>query len=160
MYYLFIIIYSFGFRCVSRIVVWNIETKQAICGSAASPGMAGNCLTVQYSNTDDNVFVSAGRWATAVSKPTGNILLSLYSVCPYIFLCILVSGTLRVWELDRANCRIQPTECQTGRLKRIVKCVQVRGHGLIFTSVISAYLTSLTCSSPSGPCQISIAERR
>ncbi|XP_068583876.1 cilia- and flagella-associated protein 52 isoform X2 [Cebidichthys violaceus] len=79
----------------TRIVVWNIETKQAICGSLASPRSAGDCLTVQFSNTDDNVFVSAG------------------------------SGTLRVWELDLPNRKIRPTECQTGKLKRTVKCVQI-----------------------------------
>ncbi|TNN55253.1 Cilia- and flagella-associated protein 52 [Liparis tanakae] len=77
------------------IVVWNIETKQAICGSLASAHSAGHCLTVQYSNTNDNVFVSAG------------------------------SGTLRVWELDVPNRKIRPTECQIGKLKRIVKCVQI-----------------------------------
>ncbi|XP_070684474.1 cilia- and flagella-associated protein 52 [Pempheris klunzingeri] len=77
------------------IVVWNIETKQAICGSPASAHSAGHCLTVQYSNTNDNIFVSAG------------------------------SGTLRVWELDLPNRKIRPTECQTGKLKRIGKCIEI-----------------------------------
>ncbi|XP_031730469.1 cilia- and flagella-associated protein 52 [Anarrhichthys ocellatus] len=86
---------SLGGQDDSRIVVWNIETKQSICGSLASPRSAGNCLTVQFSNTDDNVFVSAG------------------------------SGTLRVWELDLPNRKIRPMECQTGKLKRTVKCIQI-----------------------------------
>ncbi|XP_056265803.1 cilia- and flagella-associated protein 52 [Pseudoliparis swirei] len=86
---------SLGGQDDGSIVVWNIETKQAICGSLASAHSAGHCLTVQYSNTNDNVFVSAG------------------------------SGTLRVWELDVPNRKIRPTECQTGKLKRIVKCVQI-----------------------------------
>ncbi|XP_020794135.2 cilia- and flagella-associated protein 52 [Boleophthalmus pectinirostris] len=77
------------------IVVWNIETKQAICGSPASAHSAGHCLTVKYSNHNDNIFVSAG------------------------------SGTLRVWELDVPNRKIQPSECQTGKLKRIVKCIEL-----------------------------------
>lgn len=47
--------------CFYSIVVWNIETKQAICGSPASAHSTGHCLTLQYSNTNDNVFVSAGR---------------------------------------------------------------------------------------------------
>uniref|UniRef100_A0A8C2X6V7 Cilia- and flagella-associated protein 52 n=1 Tax=Cyclopterus lumpus TaxID=8103 RepID=A0A8C2X6V7_CYCLU len=87
---------SLGGQDDGSIVVWNIETKQAICGSLALAHSAGNCLTVQYSNTNDNVFVSAG------------------------------SETLRVWELDVPNRKIRPTECQTGKLRRIVKCVQVR----------------------------------
>ncbi|KAL6110203.1 cfap52 [Pungitius sinensis] len=86
---------SLGGQDDGSIVVWNIETKQAICGSEASAHIAGNCLTVQYSSTDDNVFVSAG------------------------------SGTLRVWVLDLPNRKIRPTECQIWKLKRIVKCVQV-----------------------------------
>ncbi|KAG1940756.1 cilia- and flagella-associated protein [Pimephales promelas] len=35
------------------------------------------------------------------------------------------SGTLRVWELDLLNRKIRPTECQTGLLKRIVKCLEI-----------------------------------
>ncbi|KAL7404605.1 hypothetical protein ABVT39_017060 [Epinephelus coioides] len=86
---------SLGGQDDDSIVVWNIETKQAICGSPALAHSAGYCLTVQYSNTNDNIFVSAG------------------------------SGTLRVWELDLTNRKIRPTECQTGKLKRIVKCVEI-----------------------------------
>uniref|UniRef100_A0A4W6FRJ2 Cilia- and flagella-associated protein 52 n=1 Tax=Lates calcarifer TaxID=8187 RepID=A0A4W6FRJ2_LATCA len=86
---------SLGGQDDGSIVIWNIETKQAICGSPASAHSAGHCLTVQYSNTNDNIFVSAG------------------------------SGTLRVWELDLPNRKIRPTECNTGKLKRIVKCIEV-----------------------------------
>uniref|UniRef100_A0A7N8XA46 Cilia- and flagella-associated protein 52 n=1 Tax=Mastacembelus armatus TaxID=205130 RepID=A0A7N8XA46_9TELE len=86
---------SLGGQDDGSIVLWNIETKQAICGSPASAQSAGHCLTVQYSNTNDNIFLSAG------------------------------SGTLRVWELDLTNRKIRPTECQTGKLKRIVKCIEV-----------------------------------
>ncbi|XP_040002549.1 cilia- and flagella-associated protein 52 isoform X1 [Xiphias gladius] len=87
---------SLGGQDDGSIVVWNIETKQAICGSPASAHSAGHCLTVQYSNTDDNIFVSAG------------------------------SGTLRVWKLDLPNRKIRPTECQRGKLKRIVKCIEIQ----------------------------------
>ncbi|XP_060883410.1 cilia- and flagella-associated protein 52 [Labrus mixtus] len=86
---------SLGGQDDGRIVVWNIETKQAICGSPASAQSAGHCLTVHFSNTNDNVFVSAG------------------------------SETLRVWELDVHNRKIRPTECQTGKLRRIVNCVEI-----------------------------------
>ncbi|XP_076027281.1 cilia- and flagella-associated protein 52-like [Genypterus blacodes] len=86
---------SLGGQDDGSIVVWDVETKQAICGSPASAQSSGLCFTVQYSNTNDNVFVSAG------------------------------SGTLRVWELDLVNRKIRPTECQTGKLKRTVKCVEI-----------------------------------
>uniref|UniRef100_A0A665THZ6 Cilia- and flagella-associated protein 52 n=1 Tax=Echeneis naucrates TaxID=173247 RepID=A0A665THZ6_ECHNA len=86
---------SLGGQDDGSIVVWNIETKQAICGSPAAAHSAGHSLTVQYSNTNDNIFVSAG------------------------------SGTLRVWEMDLINRKIRPTECQTGKLKRTVKCIEI-----------------------------------
>uniref|UniRef100_A0A3Q3W524 Cilia- and flagella-associated protein 52 n=1 Tax=Mola mola TaxID=94237 RepID=A0A3Q3W524_MOLML len=86
---------SLGGQDDGSIVVWNIKTKQAICGSPASAFSGGLCFTVQYSNTNDDIFVSAG------------------------------SGTLRVWELDLLNRKIKPTECQTGKLKRIVKCLAI-----------------------------------
>ncbi|XP_015251024.1 PREDICTED: cilia- and flagella-associated protein 52 [Cyprinodon variegatus] len=79
----------------NSIVLWNLETKEYICGSPASACSAGFCLTVRYSNSDDNIFTSAG------------------------------SGTLRVWQLDVARRKIIPTECKTGKLTRIVKCIEI-----------------------------------
>uniref|UniRef100_A0A8C2ITY7 Cilia- and flagella-associated protein 52 n=1 Tax=Cyprinus carpio TaxID=7962 RepID=A0A8C2ITY7_CYPCA len=86
---------SLGGQDDGSIVVWNIESKEAICGSPASAQSAGHCLTIEYTNLNDEIFVSAGN------------------------------GTLRVWELDLANRKIRPTECQTGQLKRIAKCLEI-----------------------------------
>ncbi|XP_076027283.1 cilia- and flagella-associated protein 52-like [Genypterus blacodes] len=86
---------SLGGQDDGSIVVWDVETKQAICGSPASAQSTGRCFTVRYSNTNDNVFVSAG------------------------------TGTLRVWALDLPNRKIRPSECQTGKLKRTVKCIEI-----------------------------------
>ncbi|XP_018617658.2 cilia- and flagella-associated protein 52 isoform X1 [Scleropages formosus] len=86
---------SLGGQDDGSIVVWNVESKEAICGSPASPHIAGHSLTIQYSNANDNIFVSAGN------------------------------GTIRVWELDLPNRKIRPTECQMGQLKRIVRCIEV-----------------------------------
>uniref|UniRef100_A0A8C8LTS4 Cilia- and flagella-associated protein 52 n=1 Tax=Oncorhynchus tshawytscha TaxID=74940 RepID=A0A8C8LTS4_ONCTS len=72
---------SLGGQDDGSIVVWNLESKEAICGSPASAHSAGHCLTID--------------------------------------------GTMRVWELDLPNRKIRPTECQTGQLKRIVKCIEV-----------------------------------
>uniref|UniRef100_A0A8B9LTK7 Cilia- and flagella-associated protein 52 n=1 Tax=Astyanax mexicanus TaxID=7994 RepID=A0A8B9LTK7_ASTMX len=77
------------------IVVWDVEKKEAICGSPASTDMAGHCLTVAFSSHSDNIFISAGN------------------------------NTLRVWELDHTNRKIHPTQCQTGKLKRIIKCIEI-----------------------------------
>ncbi|GAB0197835.1 cilia- and flagella-associated protein 52 [Grus japonensis] len=35
------------------------------------------------------------------------------------------SGTIRVWELDLANRKIRPTECQTGQLRRVITCAKM-----------------------------------
>ncbi|KAM6957115.1 cilia- and flagella-associated protein 52-like [Aplochiton taeniatus] len=84
------------------VVVWNVGQKEAICGSPASVHSAGHCYTVQYSNTSDDIFVSAGN------------------------------GTLRVWELDLPNRKIRSTDCQTGQMKRIVKCVEIEEDDVFF----------------------------
>ncbi|XP_062852619.1 cilia- and flagella-associated protein 52 [Trichomycterus rosablanca] len=86
---------SLGGQDDSSIVLWNVEKKEAICGSPASAQSAGHCHTISYSNQSDQVFISAGN------------------------------GTLRVWELDLPNRKIRPTECQTGQLKRIIKCIEI-----------------------------------
>ncbi|XP_068178405.1 cilia- and flagella-associated protein 52 [Antennarius striatus] len=86
---------SLGGQHDGRVAVWNIETKRAICESPASARSAGQCLTVQYSNTNDYIFVSAG------------------------------SETLVVWRLDLFTGRIEPKKCQIGKLRRTVNCVEI-----------------------------------
>uniref|UniRef100_A0A8C5CXA4 Cilia- and flagella-associated protein 52 n=1 Tax=Gadus morhua TaxID=8049 RepID=A0A8C5CXA4_GADMO len=86
---------SLGGQDDGSIAVWNIEKKLAICGNPASAHSAGQCLCLQYSNTDDNTFITAGN------------------------------GTLRLWELDLPNRKVRPSECQTGKLKRIIKCIEI-----------------------------------
>nr|XP_046167267.1 cilia- and flagella-associated protein 52-like [Oncorhynchus gorbuscha] len=85
---------SLGGQDDGSIVVWNLESKEAICGSPASAHSAGHYLTIEYTNHSDNIFISAGN------------------------------GTMRVWEVDLPNRKIRPTECQTGQLKRIVNCIE------------------------------------
>uniref|UniRef100_A0A8C8GFZ8 Cilia- and flagella-associated protein 52 n=1 Tax=Oncorhynchus tshawytscha TaxID=74940 RepID=A0A8C8GFZ8_ONCTS len=79
---------SLGEQDDGSIVVWNLESKEVICGSPASAHSAGHCLTID--------------------------------------------GTMRVWELDLPNRKIQPTECQTGQLKRIVNCIEIPDDDLFF----------------------------
>ncbi|XP_043924725.1 cilia- and flagella-associated protein 52 [Protopterus annectens] len=86
---------SLGGQDDGSAVMWNIASKEAICGSSASAASAGNTLTVTFSNHSDDCFITAGN------------------------------GTLRVWELDIPNRKIRPTDCQLGQVKRIVKCIAV-----------------------------------
>ncbi|XP_019717622.1 cilia- and flagella-associated protein 52 [Hippocampus comes] len=64
---------SLGGQDDGRILLWSITTKQAICSAPALPLSLCHRLTVKYSNTNDNIFVSAGR------------------------------ATLQIWELDEFN---------------------------------------------------------
>uniref|UniRef100_A0A4W5R399 Cilia- and flagella-associated protein 52 n=1 Tax=Hucho hucho TaxID=62062 RepID=A0A4W5R399_9TELE len=95
---------SLGGQDDGNIVMWNLESKEAICGSPASAHSAGHCLTIEYTNHSDNILISAGN------------------------------GTMRAWELDLPNRKIRPTECQTGQLKRIVKCIEIPDDDHLFYS--------------------------
>nr|XP_057930991.1 cilia- and flagella-associated protein 52 [Doryrhamphus excisus]XP_057930999.1 cilia- and flagella-associated protein 52 [Doryrhamphus excisus]XP_057931007.1 cilia- and flagella-associated protein 52 [Doryrhamphus excisus] len=64
---------SLGGQDDGRILLWSIAAKQAICSAPALPLSLCHRLTVKFSNTNDNMFVSAGR------------------------------ATLQVWELDKDN---------------------------------------------------------
>ncbi|XP_057699572.1 cilia- and flagella-associated protein 52 [Corythoichthys intestinalis] len=64
---------SLGGQDDGRILLWNLNTKQAVCSAPAMPLSLCHRLTVKYSNTNDNLFVSAGR------------------------------ATLQIWELDQFN---------------------------------------------------------
>uniref|UniRef100_H3CIU6 Cilia- and flagella-associated protein 52 n=1 Tax=Tetraodon nigroviridis TaxID=99883 RepID=H3CIU6_TETNG len=86
---------SLGGQDDGRVVVWNVASRQAICGSPASGRSSSSCLTVQFCNTNSNLFVTAG------------------------------SSALRVWELDPQNKKMEPTECRTGILKRVVTCIEI-----------------------------------
>lgn len=84
------------------VVVWNLQTKEAVCGSPAAVMSAGTTYTVKYANQSDDIFITGG------------------------------DGTLRVWELDLANRKIRPDECLMGQLKRIVKCIEVDENDAFF----------------------------
>lgn len=50
------------------------------------------------------------------------------------FVC---SSALRVWELDPQNKKMEPTECRTGILKRVVTCIEVlRVEEVVPTAVV------------------------
>lgn len=88
-------LYSLGGQDDGSVVCWNIQTKEAICGSQAQHKSAGITHCLQASKDNDNVFFSAGN------------------------------NTLRIWELDLPNRKIRPIDVNLGQTKRIVKCISV-----------------------------------
>ena len=43
------------------VVIWNVVTCEAICGSPAQVKSAGMTYTVAYANTNDDIFVTGGK---------------------------------------------------------------------------------------------------
>jgi len=79
------------------VVVWNILTKQAVCGSpvAAYTKKAGRTKLVAFTNNSDTTFVTGG------------------------------ADTLRVWELDLPNRKIRPNDVKMAHyVMRDVNCVE------------------------------------
>ncbi len=54
----------------NNLVTWNVETGDAICGSPAENDTAVCC---SFSNTSDNVLVTAGKYNFRVWKVEYNI---------------------------------------------------------------------------------------
>ncbi|KAM4663854.1 cilia- and flagella-associated protein 52 [Discoglossus pictus] len=86
---------SLGGQDDGSVVLWNVAKREAICGSPASSVSSGHAVTLAFANNSDDIFVTGGN------------------------------GTLRVWEVDVANRKMRPAECQTGQLKRVVTCLTV-----------------------------------
>ncbi|KFW11228.1 WD repeat-containing protein 16, partial [Eurypyga helias] len=93
---------SLGGQDDSSVVVWHVGRREAVCGSPASARSAGSATVVACSSCRDEIFVTAGN------------------------------GTIRVWELDLANRKIQPNECQTGHLRRVITCVMMADNDNYF----------------------------
>ncbi|XP_075256467.1 cilia- and flagella-associated protein 52-like [Convolutriloba macropyga] len=86
---------SLGSQDDRSVVVWDLETKEAICGSAAALASAGLVTCLKYSNKDDDTFITGG------------------------------DGNLRVWTLDRKNRKIKPEDIDTQKIKRQYMCLEV-----------------------------------
>jgi len=86
---------SLGGQDDGSVVVWDLETKDSICGAPAAVASAGNAMVVEWAKTNDIQFVTAGDL------------------------------TIRVWTLDKANRKIRPVECQLAQIKRCINCVEI-----------------------------------
>ncbi|KAM6376747.1 cilia- and flagella-associated protein 52 [Pluvialis apricaria] len=93
---------SLGGQDDGSVVVWDVAKRERVCGSCASARSAGNATVVVCSSCRDEMFVTAGN------------------------------GTIRVWELDLANRKIRPTECQIGKVRRVTMCVQMADDDNVF----------------------------
>lgn len=86
---------SLGGQDDNSVIVWDLEQGAAICGSPASKDSSGETLSLAYLNNDDNIFVTGGH------------------------------SILRVWELNKEARKVRASDCQTGQIKRIVKCITI-----------------------------------
>lgn len=86
---------SLGGEDDNNIIMWDILTGEAICGSPAAKESTGTALACAFANTDATKFATGG------------------------------SHTLRIWTFDEGMRKIIPQDCQLGQLKRVVKCIKV-----------------------------------
>ncbi|NXJ09399.1 CFA52 protein, partial [Odontophorus gujanensis] len=86
---------SLGGQDDGSVVVWDVSKREAVCGSPASARNAGSVTIVECSACRDEMFVTAGI------------------------------ETIRVWELDLPNRKLQPAECQTGQLRRVITSLKI-----------------------------------
>jgi len=76
----------------NKLVIWNAESGDAICGSPAANDTAFCC---SFSNTDDHVLVTAGKY------------------------------NVRVWQFEREARKIRPSDCKLGQIKRVFNCIAI-----------------------------------
>lgn len=67
--------------CFGSVVVWSIAKREAICGSPAAGLNVGNATTVIFSRCRDEMFVTAGKYVSAV-----RVFRTPKSL--YIFVCV------------------------------------------------------------------------
>lgn len=95
-------LYSLGGQDDGSVVVWDIETKQSICGNPVAPQTAGAITVLQPSNCDPCAFITAGE------------------------------KSIRVWTVDIKNRKLHPEDCNLGTLKRNVRSVAICPNDKIF----------------------------
>lgn len=86
---------SLGGEDDNSIIFWDLATGAALCGANASKDSSGLTTSLAYFNHSDEKFVTAGH------------------------------EVMRVWEFDPVQKKLKAFDCQTGQLKRIIKCITV-----------------------------------
>ena len=49
------------------MVIWNVETKEAVCGSQAAMSSAGQVFAITFCNFTDEIFVTSGEYVIVCS---------------------------------------------------------------------------------------------
>lgn len=81
---------SLGGRDCGNVVVWDMETRQPLCGSAASRGIQGEATVLCPTNRRDACFLTAG------------------------------DGNLVVWRIDKNARNVRGVDVKLSKLKRII----------------------------------------
>ncbi|KAG8263847.1 Cilia- and flagella-associated protein 52 [Homalodisca vitripennis] len=79
----------------SNIVLWNIEVKEALCGSYASDRTSGDAVTLSPMNLRGPCFMTGGE-------------------------C-----TLKVWTLNVLDRNLRSMNVSLGKIKRIITCIEI-----------------------------------
>lgn len=96
------LLYSLGGQDDGSVVVWDLETKQSICGNPVAPQTAGAIIVLEASNCDPCSFITAGE------------------------------KSIRVWRVNIKNRKLLPEDCNLGTLKRNVQSVAICPDDKIF----------------------------
>eukprot|EP00494_Astrolonche_serrata_P007055 UN07080 len=79
----------------NKLVLWDMKTGEAICGSPAHPSMQKHGHVVKFFNKNNEKLVTGG------------------------------DVHLRTWEIDRKNRKLRPTDCKLGSITRNIHTVQI-----------------------------------
>ncbi|NXG66461.1 CFA52 protein, partial [Hemiprocne comata] len=93
---------SLGGQDDGRVIVWDVRKREPVCGSPASARSTGSATVLVCSSSRDEMFVTSGN------------------------------GTVQIWELDAANRKIWPSECQAGSLRRVATCINMADDDTYF----------------------------
>ena len=80
------LLYSLGGQDDGSVVVWDLDTKQSICGNPVAPQTAGAVIVLEASNRDPCSFITAGE------------------------------KSIRVWRVDLKNRKLLPEDCNLGKI--------------------------------------------
>jgi len=86
---------SLGGEDDGTIIVWDLKKGTAIYRAPASKASTGLAHTLSFANSSDLTFITAG------------------------------SMNIRVWRINLNDQKAYSTDCQTGQLKRNIKCIVV-----------------------------------
>lgn len=78
-----------------NLVVWDVKTGKTVCGAASTLKQAGNVYAMAFTTKDENKFVSGG------------------------------DGNLRVWQIDAVNHKLLSTDCNIGKMRRVINCIEI-----------------------------------